>query len=89
MTFAIIAAVVPGLYGLHRLALWAESRGWIYYLRKRASGDALGTAFLELHSIAQPKTKHVLEARRQEKRENDDEGGPDKAGEGAGPGDVR
>ncbi len=79
-TFAAIVAVVVGLYELHRLALWAEQRGWIYYRRKRAGGDALGNAFLELQSLAQPDRKHVLDARRSRKKVEDDQGGPDRPG---------
>jgi hypothetical protein len=80
MIFGIIAAAVVGLYGLHRLALWAEDRGWIYYLRKQPSSTALGNAFLELHSLAEPDKKYVLEARRVQRKEEDDQGGPDHFG---------
>jgi hypothetical protein len=38
-----------------------ESKGWIYYKKKRASPNALGDSFLELHQIVNPKAKHVLE----------------------------
>jgi hypothetical protein len=31
---------VAGLYGIHKLALWAEGRGWIYY---RKIGGGSGT----------------------------------------------
>lgn len=30
------------LYGLHRLALWAEARGWIYYRQARGGGAGAG-----------------------------------------------
>ena len=69
-------ALVVGLCGLHRLALWMESRGWIFYLKTRASSGALGSAFLEIQSIAQPEKKYVLEMRQDERAERDDEGGP-------------
>jgi len=69
------AAGCAGLYALHRLALWAESRGWIYYMKKRAQGGSLGSAFLEVQSIVQPETRHVIEMRQDERAERDDEGG--------------
>lgn len=35
MKFLFIAvAVVALLYGLHRLALWAQTRGWIFYTQR-------------------------------------------------------
>lgn len=67
-------ALVAGLYGLHRLALWMESRGWIYYKKKHASAGTLGAAFLEIQAIAQPEKKYVLEMRQDQRAERDDEG---------------
>lgn len=68
-------ALVVGLFGLHRLALWMESRGWIFYVKTRASSGALGSAFLEIQSIAQPERKYVLETRLDQRAERDDAGG--------------
>jgi hypothetical protein len=72
----LAVAVALGLYGLHRLARWAEARGWIYYLERRGSSGTLGNAFLEMQSMIEPSRKVVLEERRREVREEDDEGGP-------------
>ncbi len=71
-----IAGIVALLYGLHRLALWMEAKGWIYYARKKASPNALGNAFLELQQIVNPKTKHVLEVRRSQQVEQECRGEP-------------
>jgi hypothetical protein len=75
----LFVAAGIGLYALHRLALWMESRDWIYYQR---SGDpaSLGDAFLEVQSAFSNDAKHLLEARR---------GGGGERGEAAGPDDVR
>jgi NADH:ubiquinone oxidoreductase subunit 4 (subunit M) len=67
-------ALVAGLYGLHRLALWMESRGWIYYKKKHASAGALSAAFLEIQALAQPEKKYVLEMRQDQRAERDHEG---------------
>jgi hypothetical protein len=75
----VIGSVPTGMYVLHRLALWAEERGWIYYLKKKARPDTLGNAFLELQSMVQPEKKYAIEAR-QEKAEREDQCGPDAAG---------
>jgi hypothetical protein len=71
-----IAAAALGLFGLHRLALWMESRGWIYYVKTRASGGALGSAFLEIQQIVQPEKKYTLEVKRESRAERDDESDP-------------
>jgi len=74
VTWLIVAAACAGLYGLHRLALWAESRGWIYYMRRRASPDALGNAFLNLQKIVEAQAGHVVEARQRERAELSESG---------------
>lgn len=74
--FFLIGGVLA-LYLLHRLALWMESRGWIFYMKKKASGNALGNAFLEIQQIAQPETRHVLEMKRSQRSEQDDASGSD------------
>jgi hypothetical protein len=64
-----------GLYGLHRLALWMEGRGWIFY-RKQASSTARGAAFLEVQKLFEPNRQHVVDAKLQQRVERDDAGGP-------------
>lgn len=70
-----LAGVLIGLYALHRLAQWAERRGWIFYMKKKPSSTALGTAFLEIQQLAQPEKRHLLEATQEQKAEQDDAGG--------------
>ncbi|HEX7707524.1 MAG TPA: hypothetical protein VF701_13800 [Thermoanaerobaculia bacterium] len=60
----LVAAAV--LYALHRLLLWAEGRGWIYYWHKKASPRGIGNSALEVQSLLEPGTRHVLEARLEE-----------------------
>jgi hypothetical protein len=74
---AVAAATV---YGLHRLGLWMESRGWIYYRKKRGSSGGLGTAFLEVQSLLEPSARHVLEVKRNEDAADEDSGDPPKPG---------
>jgi hypothetical protein len=71
-----IAGVLAALYALHRLALWMESRGWIYYRHKSGSSGSLGSAFLEAQALLEPANRHVLEVRRDEQAEADDPSGP-------------
>lgn len=52
-------------YVLHRLALWAESRGWIYYRSSRGSGGAaLSNAMSEFEAVLNPAAEHRLEEER-------------------------
>ncbi|QEH31552.1 hypothetical protein OJF2_00170 [Aquisphaera giovannonii] len=65
------------LYGLHRLALGLEDRGFLYYLRRKPRGGC-GRSMLTLQAITDPRTEHVL---------NVAEDPHDEAGNPAGPGD--
>ncbi|HOC42482.1 MAG TPA: hypothetical protein PKJ99_05610 [Thermoanaerobaculales bacterium] len=77
MKVALILALVCGaLYLLHRLALWAEDRGWVYYQRHRPSRTAVGNAFLEVQSLVEPGRRLVLEARQENGRDEDESGEP-------------
>jgi len=58
-----LAVVAAGLYAIHRLATWAEDRGWIYY-RKRHGSVTVGSAFLEIQALMEPSKRHELEQRR-------------------------
>jgi putative acetyltransferase len=71
-----IFAAAGLLYALHRVALWAEGRGWIYYLNRKPSSSALGNAFLEFQSMIEPETRPLVEARKEEAVEEDEWGEP-------------
>jgi hypothetical protein len=51
-------ALLAGLYGLHRLALWLEDRGLLYYLRRKPKGG-IGPAFLAMQRAVEPGIVHV------------------------------
>ena len=80
MKWLVIAGVVIGVYGLHRLALWMEAKGWIFYIHKKANPNTLGNAVLSVEQLIRPGAEHVLEVRQSQRVERDDSGGPDKAG---------
>ena len=79
-TMVWLLGTLVGLYCLHRLALWLESRGWLYYRHKKASPNSLGDALLALQQIVQPGAKHVLEVRQRRRVQREDAGGPGNAG---------
>jgi hypothetical protein len=53
----LIAGVVALLYGLHRLALFAEARGWIFYMTRPPRVRTLG--FLE--ELVNPNIEYMVE----------------------------
>jgi len=72
----IATAVGAGLYALHRAAVWAERRGWIYYRERRGSSGSLGNALLEVHALLEPSKRHVVEERRRDVAEDEESGDP-------------
>ncbi len=54
-------AILAALFGLHQLARWAESRGWIYYQKRQGSWDAVGAALSDVHQIYRPGERYVKE----------------------------
>jgi hypothetical protein len=86
MTTAVIVGLTAlSLYALHRLARWAERRGWIYYLERRPSRGALGNAFLEVQALLEPASRQLLEVRQAEPEEEDEQGEPPRPGEDTAP----
>jgi hypothetical protein len=78
-----IALVAAAICGLHRLALWAESRGWIYYRTHRMPPGASGLAMMEVTAVIDPATEHVIEELRSEQaRAEEDENGQGPPGPG-------
>lgn len=70
-----LVGFVLGLLAVDRLALWAESKGWIYWRKKKASTGALGSALMEMNVIANPSAEHVIVAKdgkQFEQRQNGD-----------------
>ena len=71
------AAAALAFWLLHRVLQYAESRGWIYYLKGRGSHGGLGVQsnFLNMYD---PSRTHLQAAVREAewKREEDDDAGP-------------
>ncbi|HWY87278.1 MAG TPA: hypothetical protein VNX28_11165 [Gemmataceae bacterium] len=67
---------LAALYGLHRLGLWLEKRGWLFYKHKKPSSSAAG-CFVALQQVLEPPIQHVLHVNEQ-KRQQAEEGVPGK-----------
>jgi hypothetical protein len=73
----LLFAAVPALYALHRLGLYLENRGVIYYWHKKPSG---GAAYNPLQELVQPQIRHVIEVGEQREGESGDEDGAPPSG---------
>jgi hypothetical protein len=62
------------LYGLHRLGLWLEARGCLYYIHKKPRGGVAG-GFVALQEVLEPGSRHVVQIK-EEKRGESEEGVP-------------
>ncbi len=74
-----IVGVGRALFAIDRLALWAEAKGWIYWRKKRPSTGALGSALMEMNTIANPSTEYVTvvkDGKKFEERQNGDDDPP-------------
>lgn len=67
-----LVAATAALYGLHRLCLWLEARGQLYYLHKKPEGGAAG-ALVELQKALDPTTRHVLHIKEEKRRPAEEE----------------
>jgi hypothetical protein len=66
-----VLGVAAALYGLDRLGLWLEDRGWLYYRRKKP-GSSPVSMFVALQQFIEPGVKHVREVG-QERHAEDEE----------------
>lgn len=70
--FVIAISVIGGigiLLLLDRLALWMESKGWLYWRKSKGTSTRMGNAFLQLQSMLEPGNRHVIESREEVKEE--------------------
>jgi len=75
---AVVAVVALLVFGVHRLLLWAEQRGWVYYRKTSPPHGTGALAMQELAKIYEPQAEHVIEATRSERIVADHEDAGDK-----------
>ena len=61
--FAVVAAAAVALtvWGLHRLAIALEDRGYLYY-RRPGTGGGGGGVLHEIDRLTRPSVQHIVEA---------------------------
>jgi hypothetical protein len=61
---AVPLGIIAALFGLDRLALWLEDRGWLYYRRKKPASSPL-SSLVALQQYLESGVKHVRQAGRE------------------------
>jgi hypothetical protein len=61
----LVPAGLASLYGLHRLGLWMEQRGWLYYWHKKPGAGA--RSFVALQEFLEPPVQHVYHIKEQQR----------------------
>ena len=51
---------------LDKFGLWLESKGWLYYRKRKSNSSILGNSLQELNAIFMPSNRHVIEAKQNE-----------------------
>lgn len=70
---AWVAEVAVAVVVLDRVLLWMERHGWIDGRRtRRRAGADVGTAFLEVESMIDPRKRPILEVRMADEYGQDD-----------------
>ena len=74
----VVVLSIGALYGLHRLLIWAEGRGWVYYRKGRGSYGGFGVAseFLNMYDPSRKYIQETVRKRDWERDEDDDGDGP-------------
>ena len=67
----IIVGGCGALLACHKVLLWMEERGWIYYHKKKPKPGTVANAWLELQSFIEPSRKHVVQVVQEEREEPD------------------
>src|SRR5437867_1480853 len=65
---------LAALYGLHRLCLWLEERGLLYYKHKKPSSSA-ASCFVALQQFLEPPSQHVLHVKEEKRHPAEEDAG--------------
>jgi hypothetical protein len=70
----LVVAGLGALYGLHRVCLWLEARGLLYYWHKRPSSSA-AACFVPWQEMLEPGTRHVHHLKEEKRHHSEEDGG--------------
>lgn len=66
--------IVVGLYATHRLLLWLEARGWVYYRNSEPKPGGETAAALEMERMIRPSVEHHIAAEDAQVESQEDDG---------------
>lgn len=64
----IVFFTLVSVYLMHKLFIWLEQKGWLYYRHKKPQNGVIGAALQELNAILQPSARHTIEMKQNEAR---------------------
>ena len=64
--------LILALQLLHRLGLWLDNHGWLYYRKKQPSSSPM-SAWVGMHQFIEPGVKHVVQIKQARRSEVDEE----------------
>ena len=67
---ALAIGAVVVVFGLDRLGLWLEDRGWLYYRRKKPTSSPM-TALVAIQQAIDPGIRHVVEVKHHQRSEKE------------------
>jgi hypothetical protein len=70
----LIVALAIGVFVLDQIGLRLESKGWLYWRKKKPSGGGLGNALQEFEAFLRPSARHVIEVKQKDSKQRDDQG---------------
>jgi hypothetical protein len=58
---SIIFTICIFIYGLHKLCVWLEKNGYLYYINKKSDMGFLSGSLEAVNSMLNPAVKHTIE----------------------------
>jgi hypothetical protein len=70
LVFGVVAALIAVGWGFHRLCIYLEDRGYLYYRKRPTGGGGIGNVLQDIDRLARPSIEYVI--RVQEEAQEDD-----------------
>lgn len=71
-----VLGVTGAMAALHRLCLWLEAKGHLYYWHKKPEGSSPAACLSALQEIIEPRAKHVFHVKDEKRHANEGAGDP-------------
>jgi hypothetical protein len=68
----IVVVGLAALYGLHRLGLWLEKRGWLFYKHTKPFSSAV-SCLVALQQVVEPPIQHVFHVKEEKRHQAEEE----------------